>query len=200
MGDGTSANQVRHRGEGFLFSGGQVRRDGEGFECSTRTHAALVAVGVALAGVLSACLVITTIPTMYTNTPVSFPMEGSSENPPLQWSATGLPSGLMIKKTTGVISGTPTTAGTYSVTVSVTDAKGIVQSKAYSLKVEATGARLLAVNGNHSCAILTKGTVRCWGYNSNGQLGNGDRVDYSVPVSVVGLTNPTSMGLGFDHS
>lgn len=197
------ANQVRHRsGEGSYSP--EVKPGGTENALNVRLvrRAALVTVGMVLAGILSACLVITTevLPTMYTNTPVSFPMAGSSENPPLQWSAAGLPSGLTIKKATGVISGTPTTAGTYSVTVAVTDAKGRVQSKAYSLKVEATGARLLAVNGNHSCAILTKGTVRCWGYNSNGQLGNGDRVDYSVPVSVVGLTNPTSIGLGFDHT
>ncbi|MFN3199957.1 MAG: thrombospondin type 3 repeat-containing protein [Bradymonadia bacterium] len=29
-------------------------------------------------------------------------------------------------------------------------------------------------NGNTSCAILNTGEVKCWGYNSNGQLGQGD--------------------------
>ncbi len=36
-------------------------------------------------------------------------------------------------------------------------------------------AAVEAVNGNfHSCARLDDGTVKCWGYNSNGQLGSGD--------------------------
>lgn len=35
-------------------------------------------------------------------------------------------------------------------------------------------ARQLALGGLHSCAILTDDSVRCWGVNSEGQLGYGD--------------------------
>lgn len=41
---------------------------------------------------------------------------------PLQFSASGLPDGLTLDPATGLISGTPTAAGTYTVTVTVTDA------------------------------------------------------------------------------
>jgi len=44
--------------------------------------------------------------------------------PALTYSASGLPAGMSINSSTGVISGTPTTAGTYSVTVTVTDLAG----------------------------------------------------------------------------
>ena len=44
----------------------------------------------------------------------------SSPSASLTFSATGLPAGLSINATTGTISGTPTTGGTYSVTVTAT--------------------------------------------------------------------------------
>ena len=43
---------------------------------------------------------------------------------PYTWSATGLPAGLSIASGSGVVSGTPTTAGTSSVTVSAKDSTG----------------------------------------------------------------------------
>lgn len=42
----------------------------------------------------------------------------------LSYSASGLPDGLTIDRSTGVISGSPTTAGTYSVKINVVDANG----------------------------------------------------------------------------
>jgi hypothetical protein len=51
---------------------------------------------------------------------------------PYTWSATGVPSGLTLHTDTGTIGGTPTTAGTYSVTVTATDAANATGSVTFS--------------------------------------------------------------------
>ena len=58
----------------------------------------------------------------------------------LTWSATGLPAGMAINATTGVITGTPTTAATYSSTVTVSDGKGGTASRSFTWTVTATVA------------------------------------------------------------
>src|SRR6266566_4782728 len=55
---------------------------------------------------------------------VAFSYQITATNSPTSFNATGLPAGLTVNTTNGLISGTPTTAGTYSVTISATNGSG----------------------------------------------------------------------------
>ena len=52
----------------------------------------------------------------------------------------------------------------------------------------------------HSCATRTDGSAWCWGYNSNGQLGNGNTTNHLTAVQVSGLADTVSIAAGQDSS
>jgi hypothetical protein len=66
--------------------------------------------------------------------PVTFTQTGSAAA--ITWSATGLPAGLTLDPTTGVLSGTPEAPGSYAVVVTATDANGCAVSRGYTLVVD----------------------------------------------------------------
>jgi len=65
-----------------------------------------------------------------------------------------------------------------------------------------TNAKEVKLGGHSSsgfaCALLTDGTVKCWGYNGYGQLGDGTKTTQNTPVQVSGLTNVQSIYLASD--
>jgi len=61
-------------------------------------------------------------------------------------------------------------------------------------------ASRLASGADHSCALRPDGSVRCWGNNDTGQLGDGTTTDRRTPVPVTGLANATSVSPGFRHT
>jgi alpha-tubulin suppressor-like RCC1 family protein len=58
----------------------------------------------------------------------------------------------------------------------------------------------IAVGNGHACAVLGDGTVRCWGGNGLGQLGDGTKADSPSPVKVWGITDAVAIAAGAEHA
>jgi alpha-tubulin suppressor-like RCC1 family protein len=64
-----------------------------------------------------------------------------------------------------------------------------------------SGVASIATGTDHTCASLSSGALKCWGYNWQGQLGDGTRMNRSTPVDVVGLsTGVAEAAAGNVHS
>ncbi|HEX2312108.1 MAG TPA: hypothetical protein VHJ17_00105 [Thermomonospora sp.] len=58
----------------------------------------------------------------------------------------------------------------------------------------------LAAGFNHSLAVLADGTVRAWGNNAGGKLGDGTTTDRTTPVTVTGLSSAVTVEAGLGHT
>ncbi|MDA9293186.1 fibronectin type III domain-containing protein, partial [bacterium] len=55
--------------------------------------------------------------------------------------------------------------------------------------IDGATAVSITAGGTHTCAVLNTGAVNCWGYNSDGQLGNNTTDNSSAPVAVSTFTD-----------
>ncbi|MEO9236812.1 MAG: M4 family metallopeptidase, partial [Jatrophihabitantaceae bacterium] len=77
--------------------------------------------------------------TVGTATSLQIVASDSASGQTLTYSATGLPTGLSINSATGLISGTPTTAGTYTVVITVKDTTNATGTATFTWTIGTTG-------------------------------------------------------------
>jgi alpha-tubulin suppressor-like RCC1 family protein/alpha-beta hydrolase superfamily lysophospholipase len=58
----------------------------------------------------------------------------------------------------------------------------------------------IVAGANHTCVLWDTGSVKCWGANASGQLGNGTTTDAKLPVDVTGITTATTISAGDAHT
>ncbi|MEP7157412.1 MAG: hypothetical protein ABI905_16650 [Betaproteobacteria bacterium] len=64
------------------------------------------------------------------------------------------------------------------------------------------GVKTVSAGLAHTCAVMTNGTVKCWGSNQNGQVGNNSfgPEPVTTPTTVAGLSNVVSVSAGHQHT
>jgi alpha-tubulin suppressor-like RCC1 family protein len=63
-----------------------------------------------------------------------------------------------------------------------------------------SGVTAIASGSPHTCALLSDGTVACWGKNLSGELGDGTQTNRLSPVAVQGLHGVTAIAAGDTHT
>jgi cellulose 1,4-beta-cellobiosidase len=119
----------------------------------------------------------------------------SASGQTLTYSATGLPAGLSIGSSTGLISGTPTTAGTNSVTVTAKDTTGATGTASFTWTIASGGGGGNTVTvtnpGSQSGTVGSAASLQIQASDSAG----GQTLTYSASGLPAGLSISSSSGL-----
>jgi hypothetical protein len=116
----------------------------------------------------------------------------SASGQTLAYTATGLPAGLSINSTTGLISGTPTTAGASSVTVTATDTTGATGSATFTWTVS-TGT-----TGTGGIDISAGGPAAA-PFVADEDYTGGSTAAVTNAISTTGVTNPAPQSV-YQHN
>ncbi|MDH6119877.1 hypothetical protein ABH930_001117 [Kitasatospora sp. GAS204A] len=110
----------------------------------------------------------------------------------LSYAATGLPAGLSIDSSTGLISGTPTASGTSNVTVTATDSTGPSGSTTFSWTVDAVAGNTVTVTnpGTQTSTVGSGASLQI----AAGDSASGQTLTYSATGLPAGLSINSTTG------
>lgn len=137
-----------------FYASGQTTTGGWGFHSPSAGSYGLDVSGI-ISGSAPPAPVVTVAGTETATAFQSYSYQIVANNSPTGYSATGLPDGLTLNTTTGVISGTPTTPGTYTISLTATNLGG-----------DGTGTLTLTVNRNLGAPSITSNLI------AQGQVGS----------------------------
>ena len=104
------------------------------------------------------------------------------------------------RSTSGTVQCWGSTHGSYGPSISLSPVAADIVGLSGVVAVAAGGINSSPAENGHTCAILGNATVACFGYNGNGQLGDGTTQDAKAPVAVAGLVGAKRLSLGGSHS
>ncbi|MGC9079806.1 MAG: RCC1 domain-containing protein [Nanopusillaceae archaeon] len=78
--------------------------------------------------------------------------------------------------------------------------QNITQSQQTVTNFQVKQKSIIAAGAAHTCALLSDGSIKCWGDNYDGQLGDGTNITRYTPVTVQGISNAVAIAAGAFHT
>lgn len=141
------------------------------YATATRTFAVTIRSALSISS--PASLASGTVSTAYTSTTVA----ASGGLAPYTFAATGLPSGMSMSSA-GVITGTPTAAGTYTVVATVTDTAGATATATYSLSIASNASNANPMTALQQFQLLVEGNAALGTWDIEGAAAVGGNMTF----------------------
>lgn len=94
--------------------------------------------------------------------------------------------------------------GTHTFEVRAKDSAGNIDPTparyTWTIKISRIMVLSISAGGGHTCAVLSDKTIKCWGWNYSGQLGDGTYENSLTPVKVKDIDNAVVVSAGAHHT